>query len=151
MIADSITNSHIYSGLNKKFEKSFQYLKETDFNKTEDGKYEIDGDNIFVMINSYETKSAHEAKPESHIKYIDIQYIISGEEYIGYSFLEGKKPTEDLFKEKDVAFYLCPVDFIKFKKGMFAIFYPDDIHAPGVSVSDGGQVRKVVIKIKIND
>ncbi len=119
----------------------------------QDGKIEIEGDNVFVVLSEYETKAVEECRPEIHNNYTDIQIILAGEECIGFSHLPMSAIEEDLLAEKDVAF--CPDNpdekFIALSAGDFAIFAPGEGHRPGcyrnkqVSV-----VRKAVIKVHRN-
>ena len=83
MIIDKIENAHLYKGLSKRIEKAFEYIRATDLKNIKPGKYEIDGENIFALISEYKTKSEQEGKLEAHRKYIDVQYVISGEEIDG--------------------------------------------------------------------
>ena len=83
MIIDKIENASLYSGINPRFAMAFDYLKNTDLINVPSGKYELDGDLIFALVQEYDTKSEEEALMESHFKYIDIQYIIEGKELMG--------------------------------------------------------------------
>ena len=148
MVLDKIENLLQYSNLHLGFTKASEFILGTDFSKLEDGKYSIDGDNIFALLQKYETKDSENAKPETHFKYIDIQYLISGTELMGIALLDKQAPiTKDI--KNDIAFYENEVSFIKFQTGMFAIFFPHDMHMPGIKLEESGTVRKVVIKIKL--
>lgn len=68
MIIDKLANAHLYFGLGERINKALTYIKETDFSKMELGKYEIDGDNIFALVNEYKTKDQNEGKLEAHKK-----------------------------------------------------------------------------------
>ncbi|HEX8461835.1 MAG TPA: YhcH/YjgK/YiaL family protein, partial [Segetibacter sp.] len=83
MIADVIENAGLYEGLNSKFIKAFDYLRKTDFASVEKGKYTIDGDEIFAIVNQFETKDKSECEVEAHKKHIDIQYVVRGTELFG--------------------------------------------------------------------
>lgn len=131
-------------------QKALTYLKNTDFTKL-DGKVEIDGDNMYAMISEYETKAKADCKPEAHVNYVDIQYIVSGKESMGYGPLSDKNPVmEDRLAEKDIIFYKSVEDEsdIVFSTGMYAIFYPSDVHRPKCAAGQSSTVRKVVMKIK---
>ena len=148
MVFDKIENIALYKSLHPEFTKAFNYLKNTDFSKLDDGKYKIDGDDMFAIVQHYDTKESANAKLESHFKYIDIQYMHSGTELIGVSTLYKQLPFKN-DPENDIAFYEGEASFVKLTKGMFAIFFPDDMHMPGIKSEQSQLVKKVVIKVKI--
>ncbi len=137
--------------LNPSLQAGLEYIQRTDFCAMEKGKYIVDGDN-YATIDSYQTKNKSEKKPESHVKYIDIQYIVEGMELIGHSFLSGdNEVVEDLLIERDLLFYkdgLLESDLVMIP-GMFAIFFPWDVHRPGCAAGKPDMVKKVVIKVKV--
>jgi YhcH/YjgK/YiaL family protein len=160
MIIDKIENSHIYNGLGKRIEKAFEYINYTDLKNIQPGKYEIDGENIFALISEYKTKLESEGKLEAHRKYIDVQYVISGEELMGYSPLgnpafagatAGRQQILEPYKEEnDIMFFTGEKSFVKVSSGMFAIFFPEDVHMPGINTKKISDVKKLVIKVRIN-
>ena len=148
MIIDKIENSEIYESIHPRFAKAFAFICKTDFSKLGDGKYEIENDDIFAIVQEYNTKDKKEAKLEAHRKYIDIQYIHSGVELIGVATLHNQIPiTND--PENDIAFYQGETSFIKLEAGMFAIFFPDDLHMPGIKLTQSAKVKKVVVKVRV--
>ena len=149
MIIDVLQNSFLYEGLNEKFRKAFKYLDETDFTALEKGKYEVEGENIFAIVNEYETKDKHECEAEAHKKHIDIQYVVKGTEMFGYVPLTTQKPIVDYDETNDVALYKEDVSYLKLEAGMFIVFFPTDIHQPEVREFEPVTVKKVVVKIKI--
>lgn len=150
MIIDTLQNAALYYGLGAKFVKAFDYLQQTDFTKVEKGKYEIDGKAIFAIVNEYDTIATDGEQMESHRQYIDIQYIVSGEELIGHDFLQTKTPSKAYEEENDFMLFAdTPVFFSKLQQGMFAVFFPGDLHMPNIKVKDPLPVKKVVIKISV--
>jgi YhcH/YjgK/YiaL family protein len=150
MILDKIENAHLYKVLNKRIENAFEYIRETDLKNIKPGKYEIDGENIFALISEYKTKSETEGKLEAHKKYIDVQYVISGEEQMGYVPLNGQQILEPYKEENDIIFFTGDKSFTKVSAGMFAIFFPEDVHMPGIQTGDSSIVKKLVIKVRVN-
>jgi YhcH/YjgK/YiaL family protein len=150
MIIDKIENSHLYEGISERIKKAFYYIRNTDLIKIQTGKYEIDGENIFALINEYKTKSESEGKLEAHRKYIDVQYVISGEELMGYSPLGSQQILEPYKDENDIIFFKGEKSFTKVSSGMFAIFFPEDVHMPGINDGKISDVKKLVIKVRIN-
>lgn len=148
MIIDKIQKSLLYENLHPGFAKAFDFIRKTDFSKLVDGKYEIDGDNIFALVQEYKTKDKVKAKLEGHRKYIDIQYLHSGVELIAYANLENQIVISD-DEEKDLAFYEGDGSFIKLESQMFAIFFPQDLHMPGIKLTNANKVKKIVIKVKV--
>lgn len=149
MIIDKLSNSHLYSGLGKNINKAFDYLKKTDFSKIEPGKYEIDGDNIFALVNEYNTKDESDGKPEAHKKYLDVQFVASGSELMGYVPLANQKVIDEYNEQNDITFFEGEKSFTKVEAGMFAIFFPTDVHLPGIRDDEKSFVKKVVVKVKI--
>lgn len=148
MIIDKIGNANLYGNIFKGFKKALKYLINTDFNELANGTYNIDGDDIFAIVQEYNTKDKSEAKLEAHKKYIDIQYIHSGKEHIGVDILKDQTIVINE-PENDIAFYEGEASFVKLRKEMFAVFFPHDLHMPGIMVSQSEKVKKVVIKIKV--
>ncbi len=149
MIVDKLSSSIIYSVLNERIAKAFQYLKGIEFNDLPPGKYEIDGVNIFAIVSEYQTKDQNEGKPESHKKYIDVQYVAKGSELIGYAPLGDQKIVSEYSEENDIVFYKCETSLLGVDEGMSAIFFPDYIHLPGIKVGDKSLVKKVVFKVRV--
>ena len=149
MIIDSIENSILYDGLGTGINTALNYLKETNFEKLEIGRYELDGTDVYATVSHYKTKPIDEGKWEAHIKYIDVQFIASGTELIGYSFVKNMKRKTDYNPEKDVRFFEGDGQWVKVEKGTFIILFPSDAHMPGIKVKDPEDVIKVVVKVKI--
>lgn len=149
MIFDKLENSALYASANPRFAKAFDYLKTTDFSTVEPGKYPIDGDLIYAAVSEYDSKEIENCKLEAHLNYIDIQYIVSGEEQMGVCMLEGQVPSIPYNTEKDCVFYKEPVSLVKVEAGMIAVFFPHDLHQPCIQVNGPAKVKKVVVKVKL--
>ena len=147
MIIDNIDNLHIYYGISKRLDMAFDYIKNCEPSKLELGKFEIDGDNLFILVQEYKAKPMPEGKWEAHKKYIDIQYITSGQELMGYAQLDKLNIIEEYDKDKDILFAEGKGDFFKVCEGSFAIFMPWDAHMPGLTTGDLEDVRKIVVKV----
>ncbi|WP_068472372.1 YhcH/YjgK/YiaL family protein [Saccharicrinis aurantiacus] len=149
MIIDSLDNVKHYRYLNDRIKKAFEFLEEIDFETIEPGKYNVEGDEIFAIVSEYNTKKKEDARPEAHERYLDIQYIVKGSEYMGYAPLEDQDVSTPYDTEKDLVFYKADVDYIKVSEGMFAVFFPTDIHAPGAEIEKSEPVKKVVVKVLV--
>lgn len=149
MIIDKIQNASFYYGINEKIATALKYLKNTDLSEFQNGKYEIKGDDIFVLIQDYNTKPLSEGKFEAHKKYIDIQYIIKGKEKMGYANVYKLKPATEYDKTKDIMFFEGEGDFVTADEGVFIIFSPEDAHMPGIRTKTSEYIKKAVVKIKV--
>ncbi len=151
MIIDKIENANLYKNLGDRITKAFDYIKNTNMKNLAPGKYEIEGENIFALISEYQTKPESEGKPEAHRKYIDVQFVISGEELMGYSPLENQSILEPYKEENDIIFFKGENHLsgsCRIEAGMFAIFFPTDVHMPGISINESAYVKKLVIKVR---
>ncbi len=149
MIADKIENAHLYSGLSPRIAKALELLEDKTLAEKENGRYELDGDNIFFMIQRYPTKEKADAKFEAHKDYLDIQAILDGAETIGYAPTDELTVTEpykpDVMKCADPEYFTE----VRLSKGMFGIFFPSDAHKPCYHYKDQSNVLKAVIKVKV--
>ena len=146
MILDTLENYQLYSTINERIAKGFAFLRNTDLDAIPSGKHDIEGDTIFALVQEYQTKPLNECKLESHKKYIDIQYVIRGEEMMGVTTQNNQKILEQ-DEEKDYTFYEGTTSLVRVSKGMFTIFFPDDLHQPCVQTESAAEVKKVVIKV----
>jgi YhcH/YjgK/YiaL family protein len=153
MIVDTLANRHLYTQLSPRLAIALAHLADTDFSQLEVGNYPLEGKDIFVIVNDYETKPKEIEPFEVHQQYIDVQYVVSGEEEFGYLPLANQIPSKPYFDKHDYAEYDYEANkddaaFIPLKAGMFALFFPSDIHMPGTSATPQ-KVRKVVIKVRL--
>ena len=135
-------------------ERALSYLRETDFSKLKDGRYEIDGDRIYATVSRYQSKPEAECRPESHRKYADVQFVAEGQEFIGWcAFTPALKESTPYDEEKDIIFYerLEPESDFVLSEGCFAVLTPKDIHCPCVAIDEKpSPVLKVVVKIAVD-
>jgi len=149
MIIDSLENIELYKGLGTRINYALEYLKSTNFEKLDNGKYEIDGKDVYAAVSRYKSKPKEEGKWEVHKNYIDVQFIGAGTELIGYSFLKNMKEKTEYNPDKDVQFFDGEGQFAKAEKDTFVILFPSDAHMPGIKVNEPENVIKVVVKVKI--
>jgi YhcH/YjgK/YiaL family protein len=147
MILDSLENLGNYAVLNPLFAEAVRFLRDTNLAALEPGKIVLEPDKLIVNVNSIPPKTADEAKLETHVEYIDIQVPITAEETMGYT------PAEDLPEAPydaavDMALYPGrAANYFTLKPGMFAIFFPADGHAPGITPTG---LKKIIIKVKVS-
>jgi YhcH/YjgK/YiaL family protein len=147
MIFDTLENIKNYEGLGRVY-TALKFLAETDFTKMELGRYELQGDDIFYMVQQYET-DPDKTISEAHKKYIDIQFMVDGEEIIGVAPICCEKTETEAKPENDVWFYECKTEPLTLIKNSFMVLYPNDLHCPGVAVDGARECHKVVVKVKV--
>lgn len=146
MVVDTLDNLEFYKGLNPLFEDVVEFVKTHDLNKLEAGKYQIKGDDLFVNITTAKGKNPDEAVLETHKKMIDIQIPLSCAETYGYTPL-CNLPDAEYNADKDITKMpgLAADSYVTCQPGMFAIFFPQDGHAPCISAE--AEIKKAIFKI----
>ncbi len=134
-----------------RWDKAFNFLKSNDLSGLELKRYEIDGDNLYAPVSEYLTKNEEDARYEAHQKYIDIQYVASGKEFIGVAPMTRKKDVLEPYDAvKDVEFFtVTQGENHLAMPDRFFIFFPEDAHRPGLKDGENSPVRKVVVKVKV--
>ncbi len=146
MIIDSLDNLEKYVALNPLFRDVVDYIKSNDLNVKPEGKELIKGDDLFVNFNTAQGKTAENARLETHDRMIDIQIPLNCEETYGYT-PRTVLQEQEYDAEKDITFYDGPArQYVKATPGMFAIFFPQDGHAP--CISGEKTIRKVIFKVR---
>ena len=134
------------------FDKAFAFLRENDSSSLADGKYLIDGENLFALIGSMRTEDENLRRFEAHVDFLDIQLLLSGREKHLYAVdAEGLDMTEDLLEERDLAFYSRPAQYssLILAPGHYGIYFPGELHCPCCAVTPGGEeIRKIIFKIR---
>ncbi len=148
MVYGNIDNWENYQCLNENFNKAFQFLINNDLKELPVGRYDIYGEEVFAMVQEYDTKDEEEGKYEAHKKYIDIQYMVQGEEKVGYAFVENIETCLPYDSEKDFMLLEGKKEFFFLREKEFYIFFPEDAHMPGIAKGNKTRVKKVVIKVK---
>jgi biofilm protein TabA len=150
MIHDTIENAGRYAPLHPLFPRAFEELRRLDISHLPAGRKEIDGDAMYMMI--IRSDGSERARPvlEAHRRYIDIQFTVAGSDVIGWRALrECAGPTAPYSREKDVALYDdTPEVWSVLHPGMFAVYFPEDAHAP---LAGDGPVEKVVLKVLLSE
>ena len=147
MIIDTLDNLAKYEAVNPLFKDVVAFLKENDLNTLEAGKHVIKGSDLFVNITTAKGKAPDEAVMETHKIMIDIQIPLDGPETYGYTPL-CRLPEIPYNAEKDITKYpdIMAESFIDCQPGMFAIFFPQDGHAPCISMAP--EIKKAIFKVK---
>ncbi|MBT9182950.1 YhcH/YjgK/YiaL family protein [Pectobacterium punjabense] len=134
-------------------QKGIDYINQTDFARLTPGKYDIIPGKMFCLLQETVTVPAAQMRAESHFNFVDIQYLISGEESIGVA--RGAKEhtvIENKAEQNDIVFYTDTRNesFIHLLPGMFAVFFPEDLHRPCCQTHGESFIRKAVIKIHLS-
>ena len=147
MIIDTLENIGNYASLNPLFADAIEFIKNNDLAALEPGKHTIKGDDLFVNIQVAKGKTKEEAVLEYHRKMIDIQIPLSGAESYGYTPV-AQLPEGDFDEQKDMAKLpgIPSQSIVTCTKNMFAIFYPQDGHAP--CITDEPELKKAIFKVK---
>lgn len=145
MVLDTLENLEKYASLNPLFADVIDFLKKTNIAEHEQGKVVLKENMLSVNFSKTSGKKENEARLETHDKMIDIQIPLNCTEIMGYTPRTNlQASTYD--KVKDISFYDGPAEqYIKVKPGMFAIFFPEDGHAP--CISDEKEIKKVIFKV----
>lgn len=150
LILDDLKNLHKYEKLSEYIKICSDFVNSHDLDSMKAEHYEIDGSNLYVNIDEYTTKEKTESLPELHRKYADIQMVIRGKEFIGYSDKTICQTEIEYNEEKDIEFLKGDCEYFCAEKGRFFIFFPEEVHHPCIMNGKKEQVKKAVFKIKVN-
>ena len=147
MIFDSIENLDKYKGFHSGLDKAFDFMEKNDLASLEQGMHEIEGRDIFVISAMATGKAVEDGRLEAHEKYIDIQICLDGVDRIGWRPVSECKEIDSPYdSERDIMFFKeRPDTLLNVRKGLFAVFFPEDAHAPEVGE---GTLHKIIFKVK---
>lgn len=151
MIYDLIANAGMYESVDSRLMRAIDFAKTLDPD-TPDGKIEIDGDDLFGVVCSYETTPAEQRPFEAHKQYIDVQILLAGREWMDVTHASDLDVTQEYGADSDVELY-APMDncsSLELTPVMFAVLWPQDVHRPGCSLVGDMWVRKLVLKIRVD-
>ena len=147
MILDKLSRSSHYEPMHRGFAAAFEFLRRKDLADIPNGKHEIVDDRVYVLISREEGRDGV-SRLESHQNYIDVQYVVSGDERIGWRAIEGLKPATEYETARDIQFFHDePIFWFDVKPGEFAIFLATDAHAP---LAGRGAIHKAVVKVAVD-
>jgi biofilm protein TabA len=131
------------------WDKAFAFLKETDLQALTPGRHAIDGDNVYGLVSEGPTKDYDKTAFESHKRYIDLQFVISGEENMGVAPLADVTLDKPYNERSDIMFYTGEGKIYTVPQNSFLIFFPSDAHRPNITPGGNKVVKKIVIKILV--
>ncbi|MEI6083775.1 MAG: YhcH/YjgK/YiaL family protein [Verrucomicrobiota bacterium] len=150
MILDELTEWRRYAGLLPGLDKAFEFLEKFDLTRP-DGRYELDGDRVYCLVQRYKTKPVDQGVYEAHRKYTDLQFIVAGRETILWAPLTALETVRTPYvDDKDYALYesIPGSTPLRLSAGQFAILFPADGHAPCLELDGPCDVIKVVVKVR---
>ena len=130
--------------------RSIEALQKVDLIKMEPGRYEVEGDKLFYLVQDVELRTMDESRSEAHHKYADIQIPLSTGERYGFSLPQANLvAVDDQLEAKDLAFYPAPANesFMDINPGTYLVFLPKELHRPCLAIKGKAMIRKVVVKV----
>ena len=152
MILDQLKNAKQYEGIHAGVDKALEAMKQYTSDNYPLGKVEIDGDNVFLLLNCYETRSKEESKAEAHRKYIDVMYMVEGAETIYVKSVDSLKHiTAEYTPEMEALLGDTDEDAtaVRLEAGSFVVLFPQDAHSPACDADGKHTVKKIIGKVKV--
>ena len=147
MITDKLENAKTYYSAHQGLMDALLFLQSNDMNSLSVGRHTI-SKRCFAVVTEYDTVSAEERQWEAHKRYIDVQYVVSGDEYFEYAPV-GDLENPGAYNRGEDTYNLEGKGIVlPNKPGHFAVFFPQDGHKPGLC-GDGkpSAVKKVIVKV----
>lgn len=148
MIIDHISNAAHYRGISDRISAALDYLAVTDFSRIEPGRIDIDGDNLYALVQEYDTKPIEQSLWETHERYIDVQFVAEGSELMGFADTSALTIERPYDEAKDGAKFTGEGNHLTFKQGWFTVFFAGEAHMPCVAIGQPARVKKVVVKVR---
>lgn len=156
MILDTLQQAARYDAVHPGVAAALRALRDPALRSREDGRFPLDGERLVAIVQASPGKPRPQCVWEAHRRYIDVQFVVSGVEGMGHLPRASATPRGDYDAEKDVQFFEPPADLerttlLVVPAGSFAVFFPDDVHSPGIALRDGpSPARKIVIKVAVD-
>lgn len=151
MYSTNISLLEKYDYLKDRFTIAYNFLKREDLAELPVGQILLDGQNVIANVQQYETAKAEDLKFEAHNRYFDIQYVISGQEYIGMADRNKLTSCGEFDDKNDVIFYQDPEisGNVLLLAGDFAVIAPEEAHKPRCAAGKPVSVKKIVLKVLV--
>ncbi|MCE9615835.1 MAG: YhcH/YjgK/YiaL family protein [Lentisphaerae bacterium] len=148
MILDHLNQAPRFETVHPQFAAAFEFLRRPDLAALAPGRHAVDGDRVFALVQKGPGRARAQAPLESHRAYIDIQYVVAGDEEMGWRPTPGcLAPRQDHDQQKDIRFYDdAPASWFVVPPGSFVVFFPEDAHSPSVGA---GIIHKIVMKVRV--
>lgn len=148
MILDHLSHAELYYGVGARFERGLRWLRDNDLASMAPERYEIAGDNVFAMVQEYDSKPMSDGFWEAHRAYADIQLVVAGHEQMGVAPIEQMQ-VGDYDESRDFVAVDGEGLFVPMSAGQFMILWPQDVHMPQMAAGTPSPVKKVVVKVKL--
>lgn len=151
MIVAKLSDLAAQAKLTQSMQKAIAFLESIQAEQLEPGRVEIDGDRVFALVQAYDTKTS-DMMFEGHRRYIDFQYVASGQETLGWAPLESATVTREYDEGRDMwlgtvaATDATPLHLVA---GQVAMLFPSDAHAPSYAAGESSPVTKIVVKVAL--
>lgn len=148
MIVDRLEHADRYTAVHPGLAAGFTFLRRKDLRQLTNGRHEVDGERLFALVARDQGRGREKSLLESHHRYFDIQYVVEGMDSIGWmSTADCNRVSSPYDAERDVGFFFDrPETWLAIPAGSFAIFFPEDAHAP---LATTGPIHKVVMKVQL--
>ncbi len=150
MVIDLLKRAPLYAGLSPRLRIGLEWLQQTDLAALADGRYPIDGEAVYAIVQRYRTRGPESCRWEAHRRFIDIQYVETGREQIGWAPVETLQPDTPHDAERDLAFFTGQGVTLPVPAGTFLILHPSDAHRPCMAAGAPADVLKVVVKVQVD-
>lgn len=151
MVVGTLGHCERYYIFGERFKKAFEFLKHNDITKMKPGRHDIDGDDVFILVQEYTSKTIDNCGLEAHRIYADVHYVAEGFEYLGYASVErAGEPKTGYDPKADAEFFEKECQFVLLQKGDIAIVFPEDLHMPQKRALVPVHVNKACIKVKVD-
>lgn len=153
MIFDSVDNANVYKGISEDFREAFELLEDKGIAEKSDGTYSTGNPNLKYTVMTAETRAFDSAEFEIHKNHADIQVVVKGAEQMGVYPAEQLRPACEYDAERDLLFCENPerYNIIDVSEGQFCVFFPHDGHLPLCHSGKPGEVKKIIVKVRLND
>ncbi len=148
MILDRLEQAQRYAAINEDFSKAFAFLRQDNLVELEAGRHEISGEDVYAIVVKGPGSGRSKSKMEAHREYVDIQYIASGTDEMGW---KNRQLCSDILSDYDAeddgeSFKDEPSTWMTIRTGELVIFFPEDVHAPGAGE---GELCRIVVKVRM--
>jgi YhcH/YjgK/YiaL family protein len=153
MILDTIAKAGQYKAITRRFASAFDFINGMS-SRIAVGRHDVDGENVYAIVQKYTTRGNKRCQLEAHKRYIDIQYLYAGREIILWAPLSCLGGVATPYNDtNDAALYgfVPTARPLRICAGEFAILFPEDAHAPGCMWGAPCEVTKVVVKVRVSE
>lgn len=152
MIYDKLEKASVYVSAHERLDAAVEFLRQDGLLQRADGRYDL-SEGLYASLQTYDSKPAEESLFESHRRYIDVQCVLEGEEWIYVADFESLVITREYKPDEDCSFFRGSADVsrVLMRPGLFLLLFPSDAHMPSIAVERRARVRKAVVKLPVRE